>query len=161
MEPLRPALFARRFRNPLLLWHRRSILRAASLVISVEALREADLSPLPCRAMTDDTDPSTLHVLHFKLRRRTRVTKLIEAWSLRQAVHPSRIRLFHKGACLYAGGAASTFLGLSGERALLDAGESLGAPQIAEPLPLTLRDSDSMQLLVADTPHELDDVLMY
>ena len=155
MPPLLPALFAHRLRKPLLAWQAHALARSALLVISVEALRESDLSPLPCRDPSlDGAETASLHVLYFKLRRRTRVQKLIHAWSLRQGLHSSRLRLYHKGVCLYHGGPPSSH---GGERALIDVESD---PLLVEQFPLTIGEGDVLQLLVADQPNELDDVLM-
>jgi len=99
-EPIRVAMHACRWRAPLLAWKERALHRAARITISVRCLAwsEEGLWAMPKIIVTDqDTERSRLF---FRLRRRTRMRKLLNAATDRlewQGVFPHRVLLIRTG----------------------------------------------------------------
>ena len=102
LAPLRPLLYAWRWRAAFKAWKFRAHRRNAQIVISVEARRLIDGRPVPCREHANQEAPDA-HVLYFKLRRRTKVVKLIRAWASRQGIPPADLSLFLRGRPIFKG----------------------------------------------------------
>ena len=104
-----------------------------------------DGEPIPCREVAaGGLREDASNILYFKLRRRTRVSKLIQAWAHRQRVPPRRLQLWWRGICLYRD---------------VEPG-ALGRADAPPPdprtpktgFPMDLTDGDLLQLYVGDEP---------